>query len=108
METIREAQRRIEQEFDEPLRDVVHGYVVEMGYSMPLLAEVLEVSVSSIKHFCSRQRIRGRHSPLEHREIRGRPPRIHRECGRELSLSEWASELNLSVEGVRKRISRRG
>jgi hypothetical protein len=74
METIRQAARVIEQEFDEPLRDVVEGFM-QMGYSMPYIAEVLNVSVSSVKHFCVRAGLRRSGYPPIHREIPGRPRR---------------------------------
>lgn len=101
--------KEIEQEFDEPLRDVVTGFA-DMGYSMPYVAETLEVSVSSVKHFCSsrNQRIHFSRSPQHHREIPGRPARRIRHNGQEKTLNQWAWDLGLSVEGVRKRIKKRG
>lgn len=102
-----QAATRIESEFDEPLRQVISGYA-DMGYSKHVVAEVLEVTEPSLRMFCHRQRIRFRHSPLEHREIKGRPPRRVRHAGREMSLTEWAQDLGISVEGVRKRLRTRG
>ncbi len=106
-QTITAAARRIEREFEEPLRDVIAGYA-EMGYSRRLVAETLEVSFESLKHYNRRENIRFCRSPIEHREIKGRPPRMIRQNGREQSLGAWADELGLSKEGVRQRIRRTG
>lgn len=106
-QTISAARARIEREFEEPLEEVIQGYSV-MGHSIPLVAATLDVSVSSVKHYCSARRIRFSRSPLEHREIHGRPPKLHRENGQEKSLTAWAQDVGLSVEGVRQRLRRRG
>lgn len=102
-----QAAQRIEQEFDEPLAQVVGGYA-SMGYSKPLLAEVLEVTEPSLRMFCHRQRIPFRHSPIEHRDISGRPPRIIRHAGREMSLTEWAIEMGVAPCTIHKRLRTRG
>lgn len=107
VDTISQARKRIEAEFDEPLRSVVAGYA-EMGWSKPLLSEVLEVTEPSLRMFCHRERIAFRSSPLEHRPIQGRPPRMVRHGGREQSLTAWALEAGITVEGVRQRIRRHG
>lgn len=97
----------IESEFAEPLRDVVAGYSV-MGYSMSHLSDILEVSTSSMKHYCSRENIRFSRRPVEHREIRGRPPRLIRHNGRELSLSAWAWDLGVAPSTIHGRMRRLG
>lgn len=107
MDTIVKAARRIEQEFDEPIADIVVGYS-KMSYSIPLVAEILEVSEPSLRMFCHRRNIRFPRSPTEHRDIIGRPPRKIRHSGRTDSLSGWADALGVSVSTVHRRVSRRG
>lgn len=107
METIMQGKSRIESEFEEPLRDVVSGFA-QMGYSKPLIAEALEVSEPSLRHYAWKSGIRFAHSPAVHRDINGRPGRCVRHAGRAMSLTEWASELGVSVECVRKRLRTRG
>lgn len=97
----------IESEFDEPLREVVAGFA-KMGHSRPLTAETLEVSVESLKSYCRRQRIHFRRSPMEHREIRGRPGRMITHEGRTQSLSAWAYEFGVAPCTVHKRLRTRG
>jgi hypothetical protein len=103
MKTLMQCKTEIEQEFDEPLRDVVEGFA-QMSYSRRLTAEVLGVTPASLRSYCHRAQIRFDRSPKEHREIRGRPPRLVRHAGREQSLSAWAWDLGISVEGVRRRL----
>jgi len=107
METILQAKNRIEKEFDEPLAEVVAGFA-EMKYSRRLVAESLEVSFESLKHFNRRNGIRFHRSPSVHREIRGRRGRRVCHDGREMNLTQWAAELGVSVECVRKRLRTRG
>jgi len=99
--------KRIEAEFDEPLCDVITGYAA-MGYSKALIADTLEVSEPSLRMYSYRRGIRFRHSPLEHREIKGRPARRIRHGGMERSLTEWARELGVAPCTVHKRLRTRG
>lgn len=110
METIGQARGRIEEEFDEPLVDVIRGYAAEgMKYSCPAVADVLEVTPESLKSFCRRQDIRFPVRPMERRGASpGRPPRLHRENGQEKSLTAWAMDLGVAPCTVHKRLRRRG
>lgn len=107
MDTIVKAARRIEKEFEEPVADVVAGYSA-MSYSLPLVAEILDVSEPSLRMFCHRRKISFCRSPIEHRDIHGRPPRKIRHSGRTDSLSGWADVLGVSVSTVHRRVKRRG
>ena len=107
METITQGKTRIETEFDEPLRDVVAGFA-EMGYSRRLVAETLDISFESLKHFNRRESIAFPRSPAHHREISGRPPRRIRHDGQEKGLSEWAFELGVSPCTIHKRLRTTG
>ena len=107
VQTITQRALKIEREFDEPLMDIVAGYS-EMGYSIPRVAETLEVSVSSVKHYCARNRIRFSRHPIEHRDIRGRPPRNIQHQGTEKSLTEWAQNLGVSTSTIHRRLRRSG
>lgn len=106
IDTIMQRKAEIEAEFDEPLRDVVSGFA-EMGYSRRLVAETLEVSFESLKHFNRREGIRFPRSPSVHREIKGRPGRRVRHAGREQSLTAWALELGVSPSTIHKRLRTR-
>jgi len=97
----------IESEFDEPLRDVIHGFA-QMSYSRNVVAEVLEVTPDSLKSYCRRMDIRFKHSPVEHQQIRGRPPRLIRHDGRVQSLSAWAYDLGVAPCTIHKRLRLRG
>lgn len=107
MDTLMQAKPRIETEFDEPLCDVVSGFV-EMGYSRTLIADTLEVTVPSLRKFAKVNGIRFNRRPIEHREIRGRPGRRIRHAGREMSLTGWAQELGVSPCTIHKRLRTRG
>jgi len=107
METITQGRNRIESEFEEPLRDVVVGYA-EMGYSRRLVADTLEVSFESLKHFNRKEGIRFPRSPAVHRDIPGRPPRRVRHNGQEKSLTQWAWDLGVSPCTVHKRLRTTG
>lgn len=102
-----QAKDRIENEFDEPLRDVVKGYAV-MKFSRSLVAEALDVSIDSLTTFSRREGINFSRRPMQHREIPGRPPRMIRHNGREQSLSEWAAELGVAPCTIHKRLRTRG
>lgn len=102
-----QAKDRIEDEFGEPLVDVIAGYA-EMKYSRRMVADVLEVSFESLKHFNRRHKIRFARSPIEHREIKGRPPRMVRSAGRTMSLTGWARELGVAPCTIHKRLRTRG
>ena len=99
--------RAIEREFDEPLRDVVAGFA-DMGYSRRLVADALDVTFESLKHFNRREGIHFPRAPLEKREIRGRPRRMIRHAGREMGLSEWAAEFGVAPCTIHKRLRTRG
>ena len=72
MASLRQRKTQIEAEFEEPLRDIISGFV-QMGHSMPYIASTLEVSSSSVKHYCAAQSIRCRHTyPLVHFPHTGR------------------------------------
>lgn len=107
METIRQAETRIVAEFDEPLLDVVDGFA-KMGWSKPLIAEALEVSAPSLRHYAWKNGIQFVRSPAVHREIKGRPPRRVRHGSRALSITQWAEELGVAPCTIHKRIRTRG
>ena len=97
----------IEREFDEPLRDVVVGFA-EMGWSRSLVADALDVSVESLKSWCRRSDVKFPRSPMEHREIKGRPPRLVEHNGRTQSLTAWAWDLGVAPCTIHKRLRRCG
>jgi hypothetical protein len=107
METITQGKVRIESEFDEPLRDVITGFA-EMSYSKARIAEALEVTEPSLRHFCHKQGIHFPRSPRHHRDITGRPPRRIRHNGQEKSLSEWAWDLGVAPSTIHKRLRTTG
>lgn len=74
METIMLRRRVIEREFQEPLRDVVSGFV-EMGYSHRMIAQALDVTAVSLRRFMERRGLRMASNPHVLAAPRGRPRR---------------------------------
>ena len=102
-----QAVRRIEREFDEPIRDVIDGFS-KMGFSKPRIAEALDVTEPSLRWFCHQQKIRTRGYPNHHADIRGRPGKIIEHEGVSLSISGWARKLNVAPCTIQKRLRTRG
>jgi AraC-like DNA-binding protein len=117
--------RMIEREYEEPLRDVVAGFI-PLGLTRRETAETLGVSLSSLRRFCaqsdihfpglSERRIRGGHfveqTEARRRDricqsMRARAPRVAYR-GLELPLSDWAERLGVSKQTLRNRIVRGG
>lgn len=115
----------IEREFDEPLRDVVAGFI-PLGLTRRETAETLGVSVSSLRRFCEREEVR--FPTLSERRHRGghfveqteerRRERIAQSMrakaplvefrGQSLPLAEWSDRLGISADTLRHRVARRG
>jgi len=104
-------QSAIVNEFDEPIREVVSGFI-PMGITRVETAETLGVSVASLRTFCEKTDIRfPRNQPGRAERIRDtmrRGPRARRLSlnGRSQCLSAWAEEYGIHYETLRKRLDR--
>jgi hypothetical protein len=103
MESLLQRKQNIESEFREPLGAVVKGFIA-MGHSLPLIADALEVSPSSVKRYCRGHRIRVPSTPRITRERTGRPPRLITHQGRTNSITGWAHELGVSPGSIDYRL----
>ena len=109
--SIFQAARKIEREFDEPLREVVSGFI-PMGMTRVETAETLGVSVASLRTFCEKTDIRfPRNQPGRAERIRDamrRGPRARRLSlnGRSQCLSAWAEEYGIKPDTLRVRLNR--
>jgi hypothetical protein len=106
MDTILRRQRAIEREFEEPLRDVVAGFV-EMGYSHRLVAEALEVTAPSLRRYMRTQGVPMARQPLV-RAGTGRPAQTIRYGGRERTARAWATDLGVCPATVWWRVRTKG
>jgi predicted site-specific integrase-resolvase len=103
--------RKIEREFEEPIREVVAGFI-PMGMTRVETAETLGVSVASLRTFCEKTDIRfPRNQPGRAERIREtmrRGPRARRStiAGRTQSLTEWAEEYGIKRNTLYQRIRR--
>lgn len=110
MKPIMQKKEALEQEFEEPLRDILLGFV-EMGHSMSLVAEALGVTLPSLKKFCSVEKIRFSRRPI-HKRQRGRfglsnpAARPINFQGQTMSLRECADQLGLSSAALGQRLQR--
>ena len=106
MRSIKEKQRQIESEFSEPLPDVISGFA-QMGYSMGLVADVLEVSPRSLKRFCARNQIRFSRYPRERRGVSpGRPAKKITYRGKTQTVRQWAAEIGITPMGLYRRLQK--
>ena len=104
-------QHAIEREFDEPLRDVVAGFI-PLGMTAPSVAETLGVDPRSLKAFCQKTRIRfPANQPERAERIRatlrhGPHARTLALNGRRQCLAEWAEEYGIKPDTLRMRLNR--
>ena len=109
--SIFQAVRKIEREFDEPIREVVAGFI-PMGMTRVETAETLGVSVNSLRNFCEKTDIRfPRNQPGRAERIREtmrHGPRARRStiAGRTKSLTEWAKEYGIKRNTLYQRLRR--
>ena len=102
-------QSEIVNEFQEPLRDVVAGFI-PMGMTRIEVAETLEVDPRSLRTFCEQSNIHfPRNQPGRAERVRGSAngrARIIRYAGRSLCVSEWAREYGIKPLTLHKRLQR--
>jgi hypothetical protein len=103
--------RQIENEFQEPLRDVVAGFI-PLGMTRVEVAETLEVDPRSLRKFCEQSEIHFPRNQPDRRERiresirRSRRARIIEHNGRRQCVSAWADEYNISVQTLHSRLRR--
>jgi hypothetical protein len=111
MENIFDRQAAIENEFDEPLRDVVAGFIPQ-GLTAPEVAEVLEVNPRSLRTFCENSSLRfPADQPARSERIRrgrrnGARTRQLELNGKRQCLTAWAEEAGLNRSTVAMRLKR--
>lgn len=102
-------QTRIENEFQEPLREVVSGFI-PLGMTCPSVAETLGVDPHSLRQFCRAARIRfPRNQPERAARIREakRQSAPKLALGRERrSVAEWAELYGMKRCTLHKRLQR--
>ena len=109
--SIFDRQSAITSEFEEPLRDVVSGFV-PLGMTLPSTAEALGVDPRSLRKFCNETSIRfPRNQPDRAERIRdtmrrGSRARILSLGRRRQCLAEWAEEYGMNADTLRKRLAR--
>lgn len=107
--SIFDRQASIVREFDEPLRDVVAGFV-PMGMTRVEVAEALDVDYRSLRTFCEREQISfSPNQPGRLEKIRGKRngrARRVRMNGVTLCLSEWAERAGVNYRTLQTRLRR--
>ena len=101
--------RRIEREFDEPIREVVAGFI-PLGYTRRDVASVLEVSPESMRQFCRDHRIAfPQNQPARTERIReskrSRAPALEL-GGQRRSVAEWAELYGIKRSTLHSRLRR--
>jgi hypothetical protein len=110
-QSVFECASKIEREFEEPLRDVVAGFI-PMGMTRVEVAETLEVDPRSLRTFCEQAGIHfPRYQPGRRERIREGARRSGRarilECdGRRQCLTAWAEEAGIKRSTLATRIRR--
>jgi hypothetical protein len=109
--SIFDRQSAIITEFQEPLRDVIAGFV-PLGMTRVEVAETLEVNPRSLRTFCEQTGIRfPRNQPDRRERIResmrhSRRARILKHSGREQCLAAWAEEYGINRRTLQTRLRR--
>jgi len=111
MEKIFDRKAAIENEFCEPLREVVAGFV-PMGMTRVEVAETLDVDPRSLRTFCEKNEIQfprnqsGRRDRIRDGSRRGRRANLLELDGRSQCLTAWAEEFGLKRTTLTQRMRR--